>query len=74
MTHEMSELAAQITLIEHELFRSIKPNELLGQVWIKNTKEVDAPNILRLIDHFNNVCATQAPAHCYSTAPNPFSY
>jgi hypothetical protein len=53
---ELVELARQITLVEHDLYLAIKPQELLGQAWTKKNKERDSPNILRLIDHFNNVC------------------
>lgn len=54
--YEIIDLAKQITLVEHDLFRAIRPNELLNQAWTKKNKERDSPNILRLIDHFNKVC------------------
>jgi son of sevenless-like protein len=43
------EIARQITLIESELFNSIKPWECIGQSWVKKDKETKAPNILGMI-------------------------
>jgi len=48
------EIARQMCLIDHEIFSSIRPHEFLGQSWWKNCK-VEAPNIFRLIEHFNQV-------------------
>lgn len=47
------ELARQITLIEHQLFKEIQANEFLGQAWAKR-REL-APNILRLINWSNRM-------------------
>jgi RasGEF domain len=54
--YEIPDLAKQLTLVEHELFCAIRPEELLGQAWTKKNKERDSPNILRVIGHFNKVC------------------
>jgi len=45
------EVARQLTLIEHGLFRSITPMEFHHCNWIKKK----APNIDRISDHFNRV-------------------
>ncbi|KAJ3293067.1 hypothetical protein HK104_004763 [Borealophlyctis nickersoniae] len=42
---EPLELARQITLIEFNLFKAIKPRELLDLAWMKDDKETRAPNI-----------------------------
>eukprot|EP00051_Salpingoeca_urceolata_P014836 m.189296 g.189296 ORF g.189296 m.189296 type:complete len:1239 (+) comp18204_c0_seq4:592-4308(+) len=49
------EVARQLTLIESELYRAIKPSELVGQMWSKEGKEVNAPHVLALIHRFNRV-------------------
>jgi len=47
------EVARQLTLIEAELFRNIRPRECLNQAWNKDPDR--APNILAMIDRFNMV-------------------
>jgi len=49
------EIARQMCLIDHEIFSSIRPHEFLGQSWKKKNGKVEAPNIFRLIEHFNQV-------------------
>jgi len=49
------EIARQMCLMDHEIFSSIRPHEFLGQSWKKKNCKVEAPNIFRLIEHFNRV-------------------
>ncbi|KAJ3445212.1 guanine nucleotide exchange factor [Anaeramoeba flamelloides] len=49
------EFARQITLIEFNLFRKIKPKECLKQGWTKKDKQKRAPNIVNLTNYFNNM-------------------
>jgi len=49
------EIARQMCLIDHEIFSSIRPHEFLGQSWKKKNSHIQAPNIIRLIQHFNQV-------------------
>ena len=49
------ETARQLTLIESELFRSIRPTELIGMKWSKAGKEQNARHVLQLIYRFNCV-------------------
>lgn len=49
------EVARQLTLIEFDIFRSIKAGECLAQNWAKKDKQTKAPNILRMIQRFNKV-------------------
>jgi son of sevenless-like protein len=49
------EIARQLTLIEFELFQKIKPWEFLGLQWNKKDKDLKAPNILAMIQRFNQV-------------------
>lgn len=49
------EIARQLTLIESQLYRAIKPWECLGQAWAKKDKERRAPRVMAMINRFNQV-------------------
>ncbi|XP_077441834.1 ras-specific guanine nucleotide-releasing factor 2 isoform X5 [Vanacampus margaritifer] len=48
------ELAEQITLLDHIVFRSIPYEEFLGQGWMKVDKTEKTPYIMKTSQHFNN--------------------
>ena len=50
-----SDVAAQMTLIEADMFRAIKPAELLSQAWNKPALKYRAPNVLEMIARSNKV-------------------
>eukprot|EP01087_Luapelamoeba_hula_P024732 TRINITY_DN951_c0_g1_i2.p1 TRINITY_DN951_c0_g1~~TRINITY_DN951_c0_g1_i2.p1 ORF type:complete len:1420 (+),score=271.34 TRINITY_DN951_c0_g1_i2:114-4373(+) len=50
-----TEVARQLTLIEHSLYKSIMPRECLGQAWTKATRNERAPHIMAMISRFNAV-------------------
>ncbi|TPX55448.1 hypothetical protein PhCBS80983_g05300 [Powellomyces hirtus] len=52
---EPLELARQLTLMEFELFKAIRSREYLDLAWMKETKETEAPNILRMTRWSNHV-------------------
>lgn len=43
------EIGRQLTIMQSEIFRSIKPSELVGTVWVKKDKEKLSPNALKMI-------------------------
>jgi hypothetical protein len=49
------EVARQLTLIEFDLFTKIRPREFVGLSWMKDDKEVKAPNIIRMVRWSNHV-------------------
>mmetsp|Transcript_10224 Transcript_10224/g.41632 ORF Transcript_10224/g.41632 Transcript_10224/m.41632 type:complete len:550 (-) Transcript_10224:48-1697(-) len=50
------EVARQLTLLDHRLYRAIRPEELLLQNWTKEgTKEIFSSNVLASIRHFCNI-------------------
>ncbi|KAH3762059.1 cell division control protein [Pelomyxa schiedti] len=48
------EIARQITIIEQNLFRAIKPWELIGLAWTKKDRSL-SPNVSAMIQHFNQI-------------------
>ena len=44
-----------MALVDHKLYRAIKPNELLHLNWTKPNKANLSPNVLKMIKQFNNV-------------------
>ncbi|KAF2069090.1 hypothetical protein CYY_009588 [Polysphondylium violaceum] len=49
------EIARQLSLIEFDIYKKIKPPELLNQSWNKTKLKYRAPNVLKMIDRFNSV-------------------
>jgi len=51
---EASEIAKQITIITQYFFKKIECYELNNSKWSKESKEINSPNIVKLINRFNN--------------------
>eukprot|EP00795_Rhopilema_esculentum_P002542 gene2542-737_t len=49
------EIGRQLTLIESDMFRSIKAAELVGVAWTKKDKEILSPNALKMIRFSNKI-------------------
>ena len=49
------EIARQLTIVEHDLFCQIQPKECLNCCWSGKRQKELAPNILNMIEHFNQV-------------------
>lgn len=58
-THIMNwdpiEIARQLSLIEFEMFSSIQVYECFNQAWIKSNREIDSPNIVKIVKWFNKI-------------------
>lgn len=50
-----TDLAKQLTLYEHELYKKIKPWECFKAGWTKDNRDQLSPNISACISHFNKV-------------------
>jgi len=50
-----ADVAAQFTLIDAELFRAIKPSELVNQNWSKKSTRHESPTVLSIIARYNTV-------------------
>ncbi|KAM9455345.1 ras-specific guanine nucleotide-releasing factor 2 isoform 2-T2 [Clarias gariepinus] len=60
------ELAEQITLLDHIVFRNIPYEEFLGQGWMKMDKNERTPYIMKTSQHFNdmsNLVASEIMSH-----------
>ena len=44
-----------MTLLEAELYRAVRPIELVGAAWTKKDKTVRSPQLLRLTNHSTNM-------------------
>lgn len=49
------EIARQLTLMDSNLYRSIRPQEFLNSGWTKVDKDLKAPGILAMISAFNHI-------------------
>jgi hypothetical protein len=50
-------IAQQMTLYDFDLFQNIKTSELFGQAWNKESRRFNSPNVLAVINRFNEVAA-----------------
>lgn len=52
---DCSDIAGQLTKLEVNMFRKIKPSELLNVAWSSEGKDENAKNVRVLINHFNRL-------------------
>lgn len=49
------EIARQMSLRDEQIYKSIRPRELMSQAWNKPAATQQSPNVLKMIDRFNKV-------------------
>ncbi|KAG8516398.1 Ras-specific guanine nucleotide-releasing factor 1, partial [Galemys pyrenaicus] len=54
-SHSALEIAEQLTLLDHLVFRKIPYEEFFGQGWMKLEKNEKAPCIMKTTKHFNDI-------------------
>uniref|UniRef100_A0A8D3C6Q1 Ras protein specific guanine nucleotide releasing factor 1 n=1 Tax=Scophthalmus maximus TaxID=52904 RepID=A0A8D3C6Q1_SCOMX len=54
-SHPAMEIAEQLTLLDHLVFKVIPYEEFFGQGWMKNDKNEKTPFIMRTTKHFNDI-------------------
>lgn len=64
-----AEFARQLMLVDFGVFSKIHPREFLDNAWSGKSKESKAPNIVRMINHFNKVCCWVQAAVLSSPTP-----
>ena len=56
LTYHPTEIARQLTLLDFEFFRSVKPSELVDCAWMDEKKKYDkSPTVMQVTRHFNNL-------------------
>ncbi|KAG9340728.1 hypothetical protein JZ751_020320 [Albula glossodonta] len=53
--HSALEIAEQLTLLDHMVFKVIPYEEFFGQGWMKNDKNEKTPYIMKTTKHFNDI-------------------
>lgn len=48
-------LAKELTMQEWDIFKKIQPREFLNQAWQRENKNIIAPNVIRMIERFNQI-------------------
>ena len=49
-------ISRELTLVEYEVVYAIRSQEFLDTAWSTDQKHLHAPNLLRYIEWFNEVC------------------